>query len=270
MQTYQPVAGVHTITSSFPIPGYGFVPINAFVIHGAEPMLVDTGAGVESDAFMAALRSVIDPAALRWLWLTHTDFDHIGSLHRLLALNPKLRVVTTFLGVGIMTLTAPLPLDRVRFVNPGETLALPDRTLTALRPPSFDNPSTTGFFDHSSRILYSADCFGALLADPPHDAAALPAKELRQAQLLWSTIDAPWLHKVDRSILAHELDAIRRLAPSMILSSHLPAAGAALTDRLLDTLAEAPSAPPFIGPDQVAFERMLQQAAAATAASTSA
>ena len=32
------------------------------------------------DDFLAALRSVIDPADLRWIWLTHTDFDHIGSL----------------------------------------------------------------------------------------------------------------------------------------------------------------------------------------------
>lgn len=259
MQTYQPVAGVHTITSSFPIPGLGYVPINAFVIHGAEPLLVDTGAGVESAAFLAALRSVIDPSALRWLWLTHTDFDHIGSLHALLAEHPRLRVVTTFLGAGIMSLSAPLPLDRVRFVNPGETLELPDRTLTALRPPTFDNPSTTGFFDHASRILYSADCFGALLADPPHDAADLLENELRQGQTLWATVDAPWLHKVDRAVLATELDAIRRLAPSMILSSHLPAAGAALTDRLLATVAEVPSAPPFVGPDQAGLEQMLRQ-----------
>ena len=35
-----------------------------------------------------ALRSMIDVADLRWIWLTHTDFDHIGLLHRLLAENP--------------------------------------------------------------------------------------------------------------------------------------------------------------------------------------
>ena len=40
----------------FAIPGIGLVPINAFVLHGAEPVLVDTGPVVESDEFMAALR----------------------------------------------------------------------------------------------------------------------------------------------------------------------------------------------------------------------
>ena len=45
------------ITSNFPIPGFGVVPINAFVLHGSEPVLVDTGAAVERDEFMTALPS---------------------------------------------------------------------------------------------------------------------------------------------------------------------------------------------------------------------
>ena len=48
------------------------------------------------------LRGVIDPGDLRWIWLTHTDFDHIGSLATLLDVNPHVRVITSFLGVGIM------------------------------------------------------------------------------------------------------------------------------------------------------------------------
>ena len=50
-------------------------------------ILVDTGVMVESDAFMSELESLIDPGDLRWIWLTHTDFDHIGCLHRLLEMN---------------------------------------------------------------------------------------------------------------------------------------------------------------------------------------
>jgi flavorubredoxin len=75
------------------------VPINAFVLHGPEPILVDTGTVIDSDEFITSLRSVIDPADLQWIWLTHTDFDHIGSLPRLLDDNAQLRVITTFLGV---------------------------------------------------------------------------------------------------------------------------------------------------------------------------
>jgi len=259
MQSYKAASDIEVITSNFPIPGYGLVPINAFVLKGSEPVLVDTGAVVESKDFMSTLRSVIDPADLRWIWLTHTDLDHIGSLHQLLAENPRIRVITTFLGVGIMSLSAPLPMDRVYLVNPGQKITVGDRTLTAFKPPAFDNPSTTGFYDDKSKILFSSDCFGALLSDVPQNAAELPEKALRDGQVFWATLDAPWLKKVDRGIFAGELDLVRRMEPEMILSSHLPAAPGHMTERLLASLAAAPEAEPFTGPDQAALEQMLKQ-----------
>jgi len=255
--TYQAAPDIDVLTSAFPIPGLGFVPINAFVLQGAEPVLVDTGPVVQREEFLDVLRTVVDVADLRWIWLTHTDADHIGALHALLDENADLKVVTTFLGVGAMSLADPLPLDRVHLVNPGQRLAIDGRTLTALRPPTFDNPCTTGFHDDRSGALFSADSFGALLADVPQKAEDLTEAELRQGQTLWATLDSPWLHAVDPDTFAGKLDGIRRLDPSMILSSHLPAASAELTERLLATLAAVPAGPPFVGPDQAALEAML-------------
>jgi len=254
---------IEVLTSNYPVPGFGIVPINAFVLKGSEPILVETGAAMESAEFMQALRSVIDPADLRWIWLSHTDFDHIGSLHQLLEENPRLRVITTFLGVGIMGLTAPLPLDRVRLVNPGEQVTLGNRTLTAVKPPVFDNPSTTGFHDRTSGIFFSSDCFGALLQTVPENAAEIPAQDLRDGQVLWATIDSPWLHKVDGRAFAVELDAIRSIAPKLILSNHLPPAPGHFMDRFLGSLTAAPGAHPFVGPNQAALELMLKQMAEA-------
>ena len=105
--SYKAAPDIEVLTSNFPIPGFGLVPVNAFVIKGSEPILVETGTAIESADFMCALRSVIDPADLRWIWLSHTDFDHIGSLHQLLKENPRLRVITTFLATGIMGLPCP-------------------------------------------------------------------------------------------------------------------------------------------------------------------
>lgn len=257
VRSYKAAPGIHVVSSSFPIPGFGMVPINAFVIDGSEPVLVDTGAVVESEPFMQALRAIIDPADLRWLWLTHTDFDHIGSLAPLLDENPGLRVITTFRGVGIMSLFAPLPLDRVHLVNPGEEITVGDHTLRALQPPVFDNPSTTGFYDETSRVVFSSDCFGALLADVPEQAADLAERELLEGQVFWATLDAPWLHHVDAGVLARRLDAIRALDPKFILSSHLPPASGTMTERLLASLEAARVAQEFIGPDQAALQHLL-------------
>jgi hypothetical protein len=259
ISTYSPTPDIDVLTTAFPIPGFGFVPINAFVLHGVEPVLVDTGPVVEADDFMVALRSVIDPASLKWIWLSHTDFDHIGTLHRLLAEHPQLRVITTFLGVGIMSLSAPLPMDRVYLLNPGQKITVGDRSLTAFRPPLFDNPSTTGFFEDKSRVLFSSDCFGALLQNVPDSAADLSDEDLRTGQCLWATIDSPWLHDVDFETLAGRLDTIGQMDATMVLSSHLPAAPGPMKERLLASLAAAPTTERFVGPDQIALEQMLAQ-----------
>ena len=257
--TYQAAPDITVITSSIPIPGMGLIPINAFLLHGPEPILVDTGTVIEHDEFMTVLRSVIDPAAIKWIWLTHTDFDHIGSLATLLEENADLRVVTSFLGVGIMSLFSPLPLPRVYLINPGQQLSVGDRVLTAVKPPAFDNPITTGFFDDKTGALFSSDCFGALLQSVPESAAELSDDELRQAQVFWATVDSPWLRQVDPAALAADLDAVRRIEPSLVLSSHLPAAPGSMTERLLGSLQAVPAADPFVGPDQAALEHLLSE-----------
>src|SRR5690606_29869244 len=126
-------------------------------------------------------------------------------------------------------------------------------------PPVFDNPSTTGFVDHGSGLLFSSDCFGALLSDVPQHAEDLSDDELRQAQVFWATVDSPWLHKVDTGELARELDRIRDIDPALVLSSHLPAAPGTMLDRLIASLAAAPTAEPFVGPDQAGLEQLLAQ-----------
>jgi len=257
--TYKATPDIDVLTTTFPIPGLGQLAINSFVLHGDVPVLVDTGPVVEKESFMTALKSVIDPADLRWIWLTHTDGDHIGALGQLLAEYPDLKVITTFLGVGIMSVSDPLPMDRVHLVNPGQSITLGSRTLAAFRPPTFDNPSTTGFFDTSTGVLVPADCFGALLQDVPQNAADIADGDLREGQVFWAAIDSPWLHGVDGGKLAHELDAVAKLEPSLILSSHLPAAPGGMIDQFLASLAAVPGAAPFVGPDQVALEQMLAQ-----------
>ena len=70
---FSATAGVDVITTTAAIPALGSIAINAFVLHGTEPVLVDTGTVAGSADFMAALASVIDSSDLRWIWLTHTS-----------------------------------------------------------------------------------------------------------------------------------------------------------------------------------------------------
>ena len=260
MHIYRTGQDITVLNDHLEAPGIGFLPANAFVLHAREPVVVDTGLGLPDRDFVRALASVIDPADVRWIWLTHPDRDHTGGLYGLLDAAPLARVVTTFLGVGILSTERPLPLDRVYLLNPGQILDIGDRRLHAFRPPLFDNPATVGFYDERSRICFTSDCFGAPLptADLARtgDARDMPAGELRAAQLLWATVDSPWVHIVNTGQYLQTVRSIQHLDPDVILSTHLPPA-IGLTTQLLDTLAQAPGADPFTGPDQQALEQML-------------
>jgi hypothetical protein len=245
-----------------PVPGYGVLPVNAFVIRAAEPVLVDTGLASLCTDFMAKLRSVVDPADLRWIWITHTDPDHVGNLEAVMTEAPAARVVTTYLGMGKMGLQQ-LPLDRVYLLNPGQCLNAGDRHLAAITPPTFDAPETTGLLDIKTRTLFSADCFGALMSEPADTASDIAADALREGCLTWSSVDAPWLPMVDTAELGRALDGIAALEATTVLSAHLPPAPG-MTQTLLGYLAEARRTPRFVGPDQTALEQMMaaQEAAA--------
>jgi hypothetical protein len=169
-------------------------------------------------------------------------------------------VVTTFVGAGIMSTERPLPVDRVYLLNPGQTLDVGDRTLVGFRPPLWDNPATVGVFDTSSGVCFSSDCFGAPLPSADHaiadEVGAVPADDLRGAQLLWTSVDSPWVQQADRTKFAASFGALREFDPSWVFSVHLPPAQGR-TSQLIDTALGAPDTPEFVGPDQAALEAML-------------
>jgi len=246
---------VHVLGAWLPIPGLGVLPINSFLIRASQPVLVDTGLAALRPRFLETLGTLIDPADLEWIWLTHADVDHVGSLAAILELAPRARVVTTFVGMAKMQLQG-LPVDRVYLLNPGQSLDVGDRQLACIRPPIFDAPETTALFDSRSRTLVSSDCFGALMEAPCASAAEIPEAKLRAGAHTWATIDSPWLRLADGQRFGEELARIRALDPATILSSHLPPAPG-MTATLLRNLDEARAAPAFVGPDQAALEAMM-------------
>lgn len=239
-----------------PVPRIGVLPVNMFVISAQEPVLVDTGLGLDTEAFMKGLRSIIDPRDLKWIWITHDDPDHIGSLREVLDAAPDARVVINFIGAARISATWHFPMDRVYFLNPGESLDVGDRRLTAVRPPSFDAPGVNGIFDEKAKVYFSVDACGAIIPSPAKDAADIATDDLEVGFNIWHSLDAPWLHMVDHTKLGHVLDRIRELDPQLILSSHLPPARGH-NEELLRLLAAVPDTEPFVGPNQADLEEMM-------------
>jgi flavorubredoxin len=257
-EPFQVGLDIYILPAYFPIPGMGVIAINAFVIKGKEPVLVDTGMGIASEEFMKALESIIDPRDLRWVWLTHHDPDHTGNLQEVLEAAPRARLAANSLGVLGMSTAWPLPLHRAHWLNSGDSLKVGDRRLTAVRPPLFDNPTTIGIYDNKSETFFSADCFGAIIPSPAQNADEVPERALAEGMNSWASADSPWIHMVEPVVFSQVLDRIRQVAPKLILSAHLPPARGK-NKQLLELLARVPTSTPFVAPNQTALEQILAQ-----------
>src|SRR5450631_4404092 len=64
MHTYRVGDDVTVLNDHLEVPGLGFLPVNAFVLHAREPVVVDTGLSLPDRDFMGALRSGDDPVDL--------------------------------------------------------------------------------------------------------------------------------------------------------------------------------------------------------------
>lgn len=260
MRSHLATDDVLVLADSIEVPGLGHLPVNSFLLRSAEPVLVDTGLPGSREEFLEHLWAACDPADLRWIWLTHPDRDHTGSLQQILEAAPQARVVTTFLGLGILSIDQAVAPQRAFLLNPGQSLDVGDRSLRAFRPPLYDSPATTGLIDERTGTCFSSDCFGGPLPEQDlalaEEVGAVAAADLVAAQRLWATVDSPWVADVDRPTYAATLRELAAFDLPLVLSTHLPPARGR-SEQLLGVLAEAPDLPRFVGPDQQALDAML-------------
>ncbi len=137
-RAYQVATETYVIPETLPVPGVGKLPVNAMVIRGQQPMLLDTLAIVHRNTFLKEAFALVDPKDVRWLFISHEDRDHTGSIMQVLEQCPKARLITNYLGLGKLGEEFTIPLDRVYFLNDGDTLDIGERTVTAVRPPLYD------------------------------------------------------------------------------------------------------------------------------------
>lgn len=254
---YQAGSDVHVLPTYLPLPGAGVLPINAFVLMAEEPVLVDTGLGIDADDFVEALASIVPLGDLRWLWLTHDDTDHTGSIQRVLEAAPHAKLVTHALGALRMSTWWQVPLDRVHAIRAGDRLPVGDRTLRAVPPPLYDNPTSTGFVDEATGAFFSVDSFGAFIPEPTTNAAEVPPEALAGGMAAWACGDSPWVHLTDRRLFAEVVGRVRELQPTAVFSSHLPPAPGASLEHMLGVLSSLPDAAPVVAPSNEEFGHLL-------------
>ncbi len=242
---YRVAEGTHVVPQLMEAPPVGHFYLNSLVIQGREPVIVDTGTLINRERWLEQVFAIVEPADVRWVFLSHDDPDHTGNLLPVLDTCPNAVLVTTWFSVGRMVDHYEIPMDRVRFVRDGDSFDAGDRTLTAIRPPLFDNPTTRGLFDATTGVYWASDAFALAVPHPVQDLAALDADYVEDALLLGARLISPWHTLLDANKWNAHVQRVRTLPIEIIASCHAPAIRGRDIERAFQTLSATPDLDPW-------------------------
>lgn len=237
------------------------VHVNSMVITGEEPVIVDCGPAITRAGWLEHAFELVDPADVRWVYLSHDDVDHTGNLVQVLEACPNATLVTNAFSVERMTADHLLPLDRMRWVNDGESFWAGDRELVAVVPPAFDSPTTRGLFDTSTGVYWAADSFGVPVTHEVTDISDLDPDFYREGFEMMHQMLSPWLQWVDPDAYGRHLDRIAGLGARTVSSAHGVTLRGEQIDAALALLAGLPQRPPVPQPGQVDLDALVQSLA---------
>jgi flavorubredoxin len=239
--------------------------VNSSVITGQEPVIVDTGCAITSELWLDTVFGIVAPQDVKWVYLSHDDADHVGSLRQVLDACSNATLVTTAFMVERMgaDFGMSLPMDRMRWVNDGESFQAGDRELVAVRPPSYDSPTTRGLFDTKSGVFWASDSMGTPVPHEVDDVSELDAGFFREGFLAQQRMLSPWLEYCDPARYGRLVDSVRKLGASIVTSAHGPALRGAQVDAAFRMLEDLPYLPAVELPGQADLDGILAMLAAA-------
>lgn len=248
------------IPEDLPVPGVGKLPVNAMVLRGREPMILDTLAIVHRDTFLDEVFQIVEPEDVRWLFLSHEDRDHSGAIMQIMEMCPKAKLVTNFLGLGKLHEEFDFDPHRVHILNDGDSLDIGDRTVHAIRPPLYDSSATTGIWDPKSEIYYGADCFGVVTTAVPQYTDEMSQSDYEDGFFFMNRANHIWFEHVKPEALNAAAEKIKSLDAKMIVSGHGPVERRDVSG-MCDMIKRIADMPAIELPGQDVYEEMLKPAA---------
>jgi flavorubredoxin len=259
---YRAAPDTWVIPELFDGPPGAYVPVNSVVITGAEPVIVDTGTALNRDRWLEAVWSLVDPADVRWIFLSHDDHDHVGNLGEVLAASPQATLVTTWFMLERLAGDLRVPLERCRWVNDGESFDAGDRTFHLARPPIFDSPTTRGLFDSRTGFYWAADSFASLVDRPVTDVGDLDPGFWRESFLQLNRLVSPWHTLVDPARFDRHVEKVEALPITAMAGAHGTVMNGSAVDEAFGLVREAIRMEAAPVPGQADLEAMIAAVAA--------
>ncbi|MFN0026123.1 MAG: MBL fold metallo-hydrolase [Acidimicrobiales bacterium] len=256
-EPYRVAPDTFVIPELVPGPPGTVVALNSMVITGREPVIVDTGNELSRDAWLEAAFSIVDPADVRWVFLSHDDHDHIGNLPAVLQRCPRATLITNWFTMERTSRAMELPLARMRWVNSGESFDAGDRTLVALRPPVFDSPTTRGLYDAKTGVYWAVDTFAALSPGFITEADDCPSELWEESFVFFNQMVSPWTAMIDAAKFNATIEAVAALGATTITGGHTAALRGQRLQRAMDLLRRLPHLPEAQVPGQADLDAIL-------------
>jgi flavorubredoxin len=144
--------------------GYGMQFVH-YLLRDDEPFLMHTGMRAHFPAVLQGVRTVMDPARLRWIGFSHYEADECGALTQWCDAAAHAQPVCGVAGV-MLNLADQSPRE-ARALLDGETLQTGRHALRYLATPHLPHGMDAGmFFDETDATLFCSDLFFQP-GDPP-------------------------------------------------------------------------------------------------------
>lgn len=239
---------------------FGFY-VNSMVILGDEPVIVDTNTVGNRKDYLNDVFSLVAPEDVKWIFISHDDHDHVGNLPEVLDLCPNATLVSSWFQVERLAGDLSLPLHRMRWLNNGDTFKVGNHELMAVRPPTFDAPTTRALFDPRTGVYWASDCFAAPVMSAMDDSSEYNRDFWHEMFLTSNNYLSPWLTNTDPAKFGAQVDKLAALKPKVIAGAHNVTITAREIDYALAMLRELPGREESFYPDQEVLNGILSTVA---------
>ncbi|PZO49687.1 MAG: flavin oxidoreductase [Phormidesmis priestleyi] len=190
---------------------------NSYLIRGNQIALLDPPGGSFTEIFLAALAAEIDPHAIDYIVLSHTNPNRIETLKALLALTPQATIICSNPGaIALQTADISHPIQPIKGGTEPDLDLGQGHHLQFILTPTPRWPDGLCTYDSYSEVLYSDKFFSAHLCS--EDAYDLNRETLSEDQQYYFDCSmAPNARQVEAA-----LDKFKDYAPRLYAVGHGP------------------------------------------------
>ncbi len=175
---------------------------NSYLILDEEPTLVDGVYPPFKEELISNIRSLIDPAKLKYVVVNHLEWDHVGAIPDVMAVAPQATV--------LCSPKAEKPLKKIfpesenwdiRVVKTGEAIKIGKRTLAFVEAPMLHWPDSMFTYIPEEKLLLPNDAFGQHIATSGRfDDEADMTEVMQEARKYYANILLPFSSQVIKKL----------------------------------------------------------------------